>query len=341
MGATPGVIELPLHAASCTPGPERGITVGILNDIHAVADLDKTLAFYKDVFGISGAPRAFPNPGVPLLTNAPGVSLRLAVMKLPNAPHGFELTDFTGVEKQAGRARLTDPGAAALDIYVSDLDQVVAAAQKGGYEIVTTSGRPVQGKWPSGKFGSKPFHTIILRDPDGYFVRATQKPDAPTAAEGNAQGVAMDFTAESLETTRKFYGELLGFNFCETSWVNAAGGFDQLLGGLAKNAKYRMMNGKIPGTTAAIQFTEYKGMPRSKFHLRVRDPGAPAMCLQVKDLDGVLKRMKDAGVPVVSKDEKIVQFSPTVRNIFVVDPNGINLELYEVTPAPAKPTASN
>jgi hypothetical protein len=24
-----------------------------------------------------------------------------------------------------------------------------------------------------------------------------------------------------------------------------------------------------------------------------------------------------------------VQFSPTIRNIFVVDPNGVNLELYE------------
>jgi catechol 2,3-dioxygenase-like lactoylglutathione lyase family enzyme len=74
--------------------------VGILNYIHAVNDLDKTLAFYHEVFGLDGQPRPFPNPGVPALTNSPGVSLRLAVLKLPNAGFGFELTEFSGVPRQ-------------------------------------------------------------------------------------------------------------------------------------------------------------------------------------------------------------------------------------------------
>jgi hypothetical protein len=49
----------------------------------------------------------------------------------------------------------------------------------------------------------------------------------------------------------------------------------------------------------------------------------------VQDLDGLLKRMRAAGVPVTSKDGEVVQFSPTIRNIFVEDPNGLNIELFE------------
>jgi hypothetical protein len=33
---------------------------------------------------------------------------------------------------------------------------------------------------------------------------------------------------------------------------------------------------------------------------------------------------------VTSKDGGVVQFSPTIRNIFVEDPNGLNIELFEV-----------
>jgi catechol 2,3-dioxygenase-like lactoylglutathione lyase family enzyme len=63
--------------------------------------------------------------------------------------------------------------------------------------------------------------------------------------------------------------------------------------------------------------------------LRVPDPGAPAVALRVQDLDGLLKRMRAAGVPFTSKGGEVVQFSPTIRNIFVEDPNGLNIELFE------------
>src|SRR5689334_11328487 len=59
--------------------------------IHAVGDLDTTLAFYREVFGLNGNPQDFPNPAVPQLTDAPGVTLRLSMMRLPGAMQ-FELT---------------------------------------------------------------------------------------------------------------------------------------------------------------------------------------------------------------------------------------------------------
>jgi hypothetical protein len=39
--------------------------------------------------------------------------------------------------------------------------------------------------------------------------------------------------------------------------------------------------------------------------------------------------MRAAGVQVTSKGCEVVQFSPTIRNIFVEDPNGLNIELFE------------
>src|ERR1700674_2675780 len=64
--------------------------------IHAVDDLDTTLAFYREVFGLNGMPQDFPNPAEPLLTNAPGVTLRLSMMRLPGKML-FELTHFKGL----------------------------------------------------------------------------------------------------------------------------------------------------------------------------------------------------------------------------------------------------
>jgi len=46
--------------------PSAAPVVGMLNYIHAVNDLETTLAFYNDVFGLKGEPRPFPNPGVRL-----------------------------------------------------------------------------------------------------------------------------------------------------------------------------------------------------------------------------------------------------------------------------------
>ena len=111
--------------------------------IHAVNDLDTTLAFYRDVFGLNGMPQDFPNPAVPLLTNAPGVTLRLSMLRLPGKML-FELTHFKGLERKPARAMYTDPGAASIVLYVRDLDTAVANAKKANAPIVTTGGAPVE-----------------------------------------------------------------------------------------------------------------------------------------------------------------------------------------------------
>jgi catechol 2,3-dioxygenase-like lactoylglutathione lyase family enzyme len=130
--------------------PPAGQIKSLSHAIHAVNDLDTTLAFYRDVFGIDGKAQDFANPGVPLLTNAPGVTLRLSMVGLPGGPR-FEFTHFKGLERQPAQAKYTDPGAASLVFYVRDIDALVASAKKANATIVTTGGTPVEIATAKGK----------------------------------------------------------------------------------------------------------------------------------------------------------------------------------------------
>ncbi len=303
--------------------PSSAPVVGILNYIHAVNDLETTLAFYNDVFGLKGEPRPFPNPGVPALTNSPGVSLRIAVLKLPNESFGFELTQFSGVDRHPGRAKHTDPGAALLALRVKDIAPVLAAIKKRHDPIVTSSGAPVTISTPRGSIQS-----MLVQDPDGYFLEVVQStPPAGVTSEGNVYDASIGLTIADRESTLKFYHDLLGFDLNGKPDFSSDPTIADMVG--APHAQSRELVGNIPGTKALMAFYDYKGVPRTPFHLRVTDPGAPAVALRVTDIEGLLARMRAAGVQVTSAHGEPVQFSPTIRNIFVVDPNGLNIELFE------------
>jgi catechol 2,3-dioxygenase-like lactoylglutathione lyase family enzyme len=280
--------------------------VGILNSGHAVNNLDTTLAFYRDVFGLVADPQPMRNPGIAALTGTPSVELRHAVIRLPNTSFGFELTEFSGAQR------------------VRDLDSVVDAARKSRVQIVTPSAAPVKLR-PTAR-GSR---AILMRDPDGYFVEGedVSSSNEPPSTE-NVQSAGMRFAMADREATIRFYGNLLGFKLTGNTnfGVNVA---MASFTGVPEGSLLRGLSGLFPGTDDSIAFYEFKDLPRTPLHPHVQDPGAPALSLRVKDLDGLLKRLRAAGVPVVSARGEVVQFTATIRNILVEDPNGIHIELFE------------
>lgn len=295
--------------------------------IHAVEDLDTTLAFYREVFGLNGAAQDFPNAAVPLLTNAPGVTLRISMMRLPGAMQ-FELTHFMGLERKPARAAYTDPGAGSIVFYVRDLNAVVTNAKKANATIVTTGGVPVEISTAKGKARS-----ILLRDPDGFFVQAVEEAPAPGAPDGNVHRVSLAYTMESADATAKFYNGLVGLELSGSSSFSKDPALMKLIGA-PEQTEFRKLSGAIPGAPAYVEFTEFRGVPRTKFHLRVRDPGAPAMAIQVNNLPGMIELMKAAGTNVISTNGQIVDFGGGTHTIFVEDPNGMNIEVFERTGAP-------
>ena len=305
--------------AQAQPAP---ITHSLSHAIHAVDDLDTTLAFYRNVLGLNGTGRDFPNAAVPLLTNAPGVTLRLSMLALPGGMR-FELTHFKGLERKPAQAKYTDPGAASMVFYVRDIDALVANAKKANAPIVTTGGAPVEIVTAKGKARS-----IILRDPDGFFLQLVQEAPAAGAPEGNVHRVSLAYTMESAEATTKFYTGLLGIELSGPSAFSKDPAMLQLYGAPA-GTEFRRLSGTIPGPPAQVEFTEFRGVPRTKFHLRVRDPGAPAMCIQVNELRPTIAHMKAAGTNIISANGEIVDFGGGTFTIFVEDPNGMNLEVFE------------
>ena len=299
--------------------------------IHAVEDLDTTLAFYREVFGLNGTPQDFPNPAVPLLTNAPGVTLRMSMMPLPGAMR-FELTHFKGVERKPARAAYTDPGAGSIVLYVRDIDAAVANVKKANAPIITTGGAPVEIATAKGRARS-----ILLRDPDGFFVQLVQETPRdtppPGAPEGNVHRVSLAYTMESAEATAKFYNGMMGLELQGPSAFSSDPAVLKLVGAPA-GTEFRKMTGTIPGPPANVEFTEFRGVPRTKFHLRVRDPGAPAMAIQVNNLEGMIAEMKAAGANIISTNGQIVDFGGGTHTIFVEDPNGMNIEIFERSGAP-------
>jgi catechol 2,3-dioxygenase-like lactoylglutathione lyase family enzyme len=325
----PAVAALALVAWAQTESPDaaKPHIKSLSHAIHAVGDLDTTLAFYRDVFGLNGMPRDFPNPAVPLLTNAPGVTLRLSMMQLPGKMM-FELTHFKGLERKPARAAYTDPGAGSIVFYVGDLDAAVANAKRVNAQIVTTGGSPVEIATAKGKARS-----IVMRDPDGFFVQAIQETPPPGAPEGNVHRVSLAYTMENAESTLKFYNGMMGLELTGPTAFSKDPAMLKLVGA-PEGTEFRKLTGVMPGPPAYVEFTEFRGVPRTKFHLRVRDPGAPAMAIQITNIAGMVAEMKAAGVNVLSTNGEIVDFGGGTHNIFVEDPNGMNIELFERPDSP-------
>ena len=87
------------------------------------------------------------------------------------------------------------------------------------------------------------------------------------------------------------------------------------------------MSATFPASKARIEFIEFKGMPRKEFSIRVTDPGASGMAIRVKQIQSLLTDLKKEGIRVSSKNGELVEWSATIRNVFIKDPNGLNLEL--------------
>ncbi|MGH9242320.1 MAG: VOC family protein [Vicinamibacterales bacterium] len=315
----PAQAPAPPPAAVAT-APVKGATTGFMHAIHATNNIETTLAFYREVFGLDAKVTPFANPGVPLLTNSPGVSLRVAMLRVPGQGFNFELTEFTNTERRGARPRLIDPGAPHMKFLVRDIDLVLAAAKKRGAEIITRSGAPVA-------FLDGAVTRIFMRDPDGYIVEAVRFPTGLDAPAGpNLLGSVMGLTIGDATASMAFWRDLLGWEFTEEpSWSKDPRIVDLMA--LPEGVEARPLRAVVPGSTARIEMIEFRGAKGTPFDLRVPDPGASGIAIRVANIQELLPKMKAAGIRVVSKDGALVEWDAKTRNVFVKDPNGFLVEL--------------
>ena len=303
--------------------PPSSTVVGFMHAIHATNEVEKTLAFYTEIFGIAGQVRQFPNNAVPILTNSPGVTLRVAMTQLPGNGYGFnfELTQFSNVERHPAQPEIWDPGAPHMKVIVRDIEPVVTALKRLNATILTRSGAPVSVTTSLGSVKA-----IFFKDPDGYIVEAIQATAPADAPAGNVIGSIMGETIGDLDASMKFWHGTMGLEPSGDHTFSTDSAMLDLMG-LPKGASFRTVTGMIPGSKARIEFTEFKGMSRKPFSLRVTDPGASGMAIRVAHIAALLPRLKAEGIRILSRDGELVVWSETVRNVFVKDPDGLNLEL--------------
>lgn len=287
--------------------------------ILGVADLDKSVAFYRalgiELDGKISQPQPLPDFLLKLVDVPKGTQFRNAMMKIPGADFALELTEFTGMELHPGRPRAQDPGASVLILTVRDLDAALAAAKKAGATIGSTDGSPV-------RLGTDP--AILVRDPDGFGVGLRRQESVPaTAPATNVVAARFNFIVGDAEKAANFYRSKFGFDASLEPWDSRE---QRLKFNGTPGAQVRQARAVIPGTKLAWSFVELKGIDRKPYTLRIPDPGAPAVGLQVRDLDAAAGVFKSAGGSVITQGGGI-QLPSGDKLAFMRDPSGILVEV--------------
>jgi lactoylglutathione lyase len=137
-----------------------------------VADIERSLAFYRDVLGLGVVSdtvrRGDELQGVRTLVGVDPESTRIVLLAVPGSERVFlELFAYEGAEQHSATARPWDIAAGHMAFYVSDADAVHAAAIAIGCgarsEVSEVKSGPHQGA-----------KAVYLIDPDGYHVEVYQ-----------------------------------------------------------------------------------------------------------------------------------------------------------------------
>ena len=284
---------------------------GIGNFSHIVANLDKSLEFYRDVLGLDVVtpPRPFDgNPAIMKLGDTPGAQSRMTQLKAPGAPAGavgVEIIEYKDIDRKPAHPRFQDPGAGNLVLRTPNFDAVVDRAKKAGAHVLTLGGNPVT-------IGNS--RSFFLQDPDGFIIELSESKTPSTGFESvvsDVEQTAAAYRAFGLQPTAPG-----AFNGDKTMTDNAG----------TPGAQFREF--RAPLASGSINFIEFKNIDRKPLHTRTQDPGTAILQLNVRGLDALLAKMKPAGFTVVSTGGEPADVYGS-KIALVRDPNNLFLELIE------------
>ena len=319
-----GAASIAITFAQAPAMEPPGEIVGVGNYSHIVQNLDKSLEFYRDVLGLEvtvNQPFA-PNAAIAKLGNTIGAQARYVALKVPGSAIGVELIEQKDIDRKPQHPRFYDPGAANLTLRVRDLDSVFAKIEKfPGAKVITAAGKPVT--------INNTLHVVFVQDPDGFVIELGEgKPPAGSTIpeSSNVFGGGFELSIANSEESVKFYNDLLGFKMKLGAEFNTNKLMAETAG--APGASFRQSRSPIPGTAASITLIEFKDIDRKPLHGRFQDPGTAVLQLRVRDVVGLTKKLKAAGVPIVTAGGEPVDLGAS-KIAIVRDPNNLMLELIQ------------
>src|SRR5580698_7821139 len=160
MSATPAAAVFILASvATCvfaqTPA-EPGAVVGVGGFSHIVDNVERSVAFYRDVLGLEmpNAPRPFDStPWIVDMGNTPGAQSRPAILHIPGSKLGVELIDYKDIDRKPVHPHFQDPGAASLILTVRDMDAMMIKLKAAYVHVISKGGEPATLKGPNGRTG--------------------------------------------------------------------------------------------------------------------------------------------------------------------------------------------
>jgi catechol 2,3-dioxygenase-like lactoylglutathione lyase family enzyme len=146
--------------------------VGVHHTSFTVADLDRSLAFFRDRLGLEVvALREVRDDYFGRIVGLPGSAVRAALLRLPGSAHHVELFQYLQPTGQAHRPRPCDPGSTHLSFLVDDLPALHAELAAQGVAFVSAP-VPVTAGPNRGGCGA------YLHDPNGILIELFQPPRA-------------------------------------------------------------------------------------------------------------------------------------------------------------------
>jgi catechol 2,3-dioxygenase-like lactoylglutathione lyase family enzyme len=148
-----------------------------------VSDIDRSLAFYRDVLGLRLVKRQTGTaPYLATITGFEGVRLEIALLQPPDGGSMLELLQYVSHPAPPTDRATNRPGNGHLCFKVDDVRGACAELRRRGARLVSEPTEITAGTHAGG-------WAVYLRDPDGFTVELYQgppptPPDAMAAAAG-------------------------------------------------------------------------------------------------------------------------------------------------------------
>lgn len=129
-----------------------------------VADLDRSVAFYRDILGFELVFAWNPQAEyIRTITGYPGADIHAAILRMPNSDYFLEILEYRNVDKAPVDTRTANPGTAHIAFFVDDCDALYAELVAKGVKSVSDPVTPTIGPNQGGR-------AVYMIDPDGIRV---------------------------------------------------------------------------------------------------------------------------------------------------------------------------
>ncbi|HEV8396747.1 MAG TPA: VOC family protein [Vicinamibacterales bacterium] len=327
-GAVWGLTGL-LLSGQAPSGPKQGLVIDTGALTPFVENMDRSLAFYHDVFDMEVPPlpatgmRPYnnPNPRLFAFFDIPGAKERHQSARVLGIRTGIEPMEIQQVPVKTVALRIQDPGNVTLVLKVRDLDATLARVKKAGYPVMSAGGAPV--RLDDGT------RAVIVRDVDNRFLELRQPPSIPASAPAhNIVDITAMVTVGDLPRTTQVYRDVFGFTVEGEKTAFSPDRPTRALTGLGQ-AEFRWARAKARDSQLWLEFVEYKGVDRTPLKMKIQDRGATRLQFRTQGIDAVVDAAKRAGLTIATVGGKATPIPPNFLGALVVDPSNFFVSLFE------------